>query len=93
MMKAAIRQAPDPWNIAACDALIAELWTLRKSMREGQTKLKPLLARLSPAQQPRAINLAHYLAMRRFDLRRAGAAERDRRVVARSGRDTRLGER
>ncbi len=70
MTKTATRQAPDPWNIAACDALIAELWTLRKSMLERQTKLEPLLASLKLAQQPSAINLAHYLAMRRFDLRR-----------------------
>lgn len=62
--------ASTPWDTRACEDLIAELWQLRQAMREHEAQLAPLLARLDPAQRPSAINLAHYLAMRRVDLRR-----------------------
>ena len=54
----------------ACEALIAELWTLRESMLEHEARLEPWLRDIAPAHAASAANLAHYLALRRFDLRR-----------------------
>lgn len=53
----------------AGEALILELWALRKSMLERQAKLEPWLRDVEPAHRASAINLMHYLAMRGMDLR------------------------
>ncbi len=58
------------WDTAACDALIGELQVLRESMLEAQAQLAPMLEGVEPAWRASAINLAHYLAMRRDDMRR-----------------------
>jgi len=64
------REAFEAWDTQACEALIAELWTLRESMLEHEVRLKPWLRDIDPAHVASAVNLAHYLALRRFDLRR-----------------------
>lgn len=51
------------------EALIDELWSLRKAMLECARRLKPWLREVDPAHRPSAVNLAHYLAMRHVDLR------------------------
>lgn len=57
------------WDVQAGEALIEELWVLRKSMLEHQSKLGPWLKDVEPAHRASAINLTHYLAMRGSDLR------------------------
>jgi len=69
LKQTADRSSAGQWDIPACETLITELWTLRKAMLEQQARLKPVLSQLSPTQRPSAINLAHYLALRHFDLR------------------------
>jgi pyruvate kinase len=64
------REACDGWDVQACGALIDELWALRKSMLEHEARLAPWLREADPAHVASAVNLAHYLAMRRFDMRR-----------------------
>ncbi len=69
-MKKSIDRSPAaPWDIPTCEALISELWMLRKAMLEQQARMQSALSQLDPKQQPSAVNLAHYLALRRFDLR------------------------
>ncbi len=63
------RSPPDPWDIQAIEALIDELWSLRKAMLERASKLHRRLRAVDPAHRPSAVNLAHYLAMRHIDLR------------------------
>lgn len=60
----------EPWDRPACEALIAELQVLRESMLEHEARLAPQLAAVEPAFRASAVNLAHYLALRRYDLRR-----------------------
>ncbi|EGJ11799.1 pyruvate kinase [Rubrivivax benzoatilyticus] len=62
--------ASGPWDHPACEALIAELQVLRESMLEHEARLAPQLAAVDPAYRASAANLAHYLALRRYDLRR-----------------------
>ncbi len=61
--------APEGWDAHLGAILIKKLWSLRKAMRARQSQLEPLLDDLHPAHRASAINLAHYLAMRRIDLR------------------------
>ena len=69
-MKSQARQSPpEGWNEAACNALIDELWSLRKAMVAQEVRWMPGLETLPAVQQPSAVNLVHYLAMRRRDLR------------------------
>ncbi|MFP5465565.1 MAG: pyruvate kinase [Gammaproteobacteria bacterium] len=70
MVKKAHTDVAAGWDRAACDALIGELQVLRESMLEAQARLAPTLADIEPGWRPSAINLAHYLAMRRYDMRR-----------------------
>jgi pyruvate kinase len=58
--------APDPHEL---DRLIAELRVLRESMLEAESRLLPRLDELDAAGIASARNLAHFLAMRSFDLR------------------------
>jgi pyruvate kinase len=60
----------DAWDAQACDALIEELWSLRTTMIDHEARLEPWLREVDPEQVASAVNLAHYLALRRFDLRR-----------------------
>jgi pyruvate kinase len=69
-MKSTVNQSPlDAWDPRAADALIKELWSLRESMLARQDRLEPWLAGVEPAHQASAVNLLHYLALRRTDLR------------------------
>jgi pyruvate kinase len=61
--------APASWDPRLCDGLIEELWTLRQSMLAHAAGLAPWLAEVAPQHAASAINLAHYLALRRVDLR------------------------
>jgi len=58
------------WDIQSCEDLISQLWTLRESMLEHASRLSERMAGVDPAHRAGATNLAHYLAFRRFDLRR-----------------------
>jgi pyruvate kinase len=58
------------WDEQACQALIDELWKLRRSMLEHEARLAPWLRGVDPRHADSAANLAHYLALRRFDMRR-----------------------
>lgn len=61
--------AADPWDEAGCDALIDELAALRRQLLAEAAAATPALPALSPVQRGSALNLAHYLALRRHDLR------------------------
>jgi pyruvate kinase len=60
---------PEAWDEHALDALIDELWSLRRAMLDRENRLAPWLNRIASAQRPSAVNLAHYLALRHIDLR------------------------
>ncbi len=64
------RGAASSWNRRAVNRLIDELLVLRESMIEFESRLVPHLCELDAAGRASARNLAHYLAMRSFDLRR-----------------------
>jgi pyruvate kinase len=66
----AVPAGPTGWDERDCAALIDELQSLRRSMLEHQARLAPWLEGVDPAQAASAANLAHYLAMRRYDMRR-----------------------
>jgi pyruvate kinase len=66
----ASQNPPAAWDGEACQTLIDELWALRQKMLGEQARLSPSLRAVGPMHQASAINLAHYLAMRRIDLRR-----------------------
>ena len=59
----------DPWDTAACEDLMRELWSLRESMVDNGARVEPWLRRADASHAQSAVNLAHYLAMRRHDLR------------------------
>lgn len=59
----------ETWESGVCEALIDELWSLRQSMISQAARLDWASLGIDPAHTASAINLAHYLAMRRFDLR------------------------
>ncbi len=61
------------WDAREVEALIKELWSLRKSMLAGQERLGPWLQDVDPANRDSATNLAHFLAMRGTDLRKLQA--------------------
>ncbi len=60
---------PETWDSGVCEALIDELWSLRQSMIDHAARLEGASVGADPMHQASAINLAHYLAMRRVDLR------------------------
>lgn len=64
------RASVDAWDAGVCASLIDELWALRASMLDYESRLAPWLQDVDPSHAPSACNLAHYLAMRRFDMRR-----------------------
>lgn len=61
---------PGAWDAAACTALIDELQQLRGAMLAAQRRLSPQLEDVQPHWPASAVNLAHYLALRRHDIRR-----------------------
>ncbi len=61
---------PQAWDTGNCDALIAELWSLREALVAMEHRLAPWLREAAPAQAASAVNLAHFLALRHIDLRR-----------------------
>jgi len=63
------RSPPGPWDTQVVEALIEELWLLRKAMLEHVRRLNRQLRAVDPVHRPSAVNLAHYLAMRHIDLR------------------------
>lgn len=58
-----------PWDDAEADALIQELWALRRTMQADEVRLQAQGLHLGEGRLASAINLSHYLAMRRQDLR------------------------
>jgi pyruvate kinase len=59
----------DAWDTTACEALMRELWALRESMLESEARIAPWLRQADVSHAASAVNLAHYLALRRHDLR------------------------
>ena len=59
----------DAWDIPACEALIRDLWALRESMLRNEVRLASWLRQADATHTASATNLAHYLALRRHDLR------------------------
>jgi len=66
---AQLQKATETWDPGVCNVLIDELWEVRSSMLEYARRLTPWLTKVDPAHEASAANLAHYLALRRFDLR------------------------
>lgn len=58
-----------PWDRTVCETLIAQLWTLRKTMLDSEQHFGPALALVAPGHRDSARNLVHYLALRATDLR------------------------
>ena len=69
MNSKANQPTPEVWDAQALEGLIDELWSLRESILERQTRLEPWLREVEPAHRASAINLTHYLALRQTDLR------------------------
>ena len=67
--QAAAAAPPDPWDPQACQGLIEQLFALREAMIDNARRLEPWLAAVDPIHAGSALNLAHYLALRRQDLR------------------------
>ncbi len=59
----------DAWAVDEALRLIDELSSLRTAMLEHEAALAPLMRSVEAAHAAGAANLAHYLAMRRHDLR------------------------
>jgi len=66
------KKAPSPadaWDIPACETLMGELWALRQCMLENEARLESWWRQSDAAHKASAANLAHYLALRRHDVR------------------------
>ncbi|MEW6512651.1 MAG: pyruvate kinase [Pseudomonadota bacterium] len=59
----------DGWDSDECKVLIDELWSLRESMLESESRLADRINNVGRDIQPSARNLAHYLALRHKDRR------------------------
>ena len=59
----------EEWDTAACEDMMRELWALRRSMLDNQARVEPWLRRADASHAASVVNLAHYLALRRHDLR------------------------
>jgi len=57
------------WDRLALNALIRELWSLRAAMLARESDLADKLRSVHPSYAASARNLAHYLALRRIDVR------------------------
>ena len=69
MIEPPLPAAAGAWDATSCQALIDELLQLRVAMQQAQQRLSPRLDEVQPHWQASAVNLAHYLAMRRQDIR------------------------
>ncbi|MBC7162794.1 pyruvate kinase [Immundisolibacter sp.] len=69
MIEPPLSAAAGAWDAATCLALIDELQQLRAAMLQAHQRLSPRLDDVQPHWQASAVNLAHYLAMRRHDIR------------------------
>jgi pyruvate kinase len=69
-MREETERAAAAWDRRTLDRLIDELLVLRESMIEFESRLLPRRDELDGAGVASARNLAHYLAMRSFDLRK-----------------------
>ncbi|MBN9691994.1 MAG: pyruvate kinase [Verrucomicrobia bacterium] len=65
----ATREVQPRWNAAQLGPLIQELEELRRQLLAAERKAAKRLAAVRPAQRISALNLIHYLALRRRDLR------------------------
>jgi pyruvate kinase len=59
----------EAWEPAVCRKLIDEIWALRMAMLEHEATLAPRLHGVDRCYATSARNLAHYVALRRFDIR------------------------
>ncbi|WP_088278645.1 pyruvate kinase [Ideonella sp. A 288] len=57
------------WDATVCDTLIRKLQSLRAAMVAAEARLGDRASDIDPGKLPSARNLAHYLALRRVDLR------------------------
>lgn len=64
------RPVADAWDPAVCNVLVDELATLRSAMVDYEARIRPWIRDIDPRNGASASNFAHYLAMRRVDLRR-----------------------
>ena len=64
-----IRSDEEAWNRDAVESLIGQLSALRAGMVAFEAGLTPRLRSIEPSFAPSARNLAHYLALRRTDIR------------------------
>ncbi|WP_083200213.1 pyruvate kinase [Thauera phenolivorans] len=62
-------QESNPWNQAACRALLEALWALRAELLGSEHRFGAQLAKVSDDYLASARNLAHYLGLRRRDRR------------------------
>jgi pyruvate kinase len=68
--KSRSKNTPGAWDPSICHGLIDELERLRAAMLAAEQQFATRIAAVDPAWRPSAVNLVHYLAMRRFDIRR-----------------------
>ena len=61
--------APLPWSLEECRALIGELRTLRATMVGLAERHPERIASADPSHAASVLNLMHYLALRRVDMR------------------------
>ena len=57
------------WDTRRLDKLVDELQSIRASLLEFESSFAPQIAELDDSWRHSAINLLHYVALRRFDLR------------------------
>ena len=62
--------ASEEWDAQDCASLIDQLTIVRKGMLDLEASLLPALRQANPTHSASAVNLAHYLAMRRFSMKR-----------------------
>ena len=58
-----------PWTKEVCLALLEQLWTLRQSMLNSETRHAAAIEAVGAQQRDSARNLMHYLALRTTELR------------------------
>ena len=67
--KLPLEQIKTPWNASVIKTLIEELWALRATMLKCEEDLAQWLHGVDPDYAASARNFAHYLALRRSDVR------------------------
>jgi pyruvate kinase len=67
---ASLQSTPqNPWDPQVCEAVIAQLWTLREAMLASEKRFAHAIDAVAPSHVDSARNLVHYLAFRATDLR------------------------